>query len=176
MSKHVGESHTIGWGVCNFAGQPMTGVLIDVNERNLEHILSTNFVNYRKGELFNKLLKEFFGRGMITVDGEEWRFHQKIVSHVFTSRNVKNDMTAVFVKNAALLVDKLKKYAETGEVFDMQDLYMRYTLESFAEIAFGEQPGLLSGTDEHAAEWTNASMPCKHSLHTDLNNHSGMYA
>src|ERR1700730_13062605 len=106
--------------------------------------------NYIKGEIFRKYCREFLGNGIFAVDGEEWRFHRKIASHVFTSRNIKNDMTAVFVKNAGLMCDKLNSCAETGEVFDMQDLYHKYTLESFGEIAFGEQPGLLKDDDQHA--------------------------
>ena len=63
-------------------------------------------------------------------------------------------MTSVFVKNARLMVDKLNKYADAGKQFDMQDLYFRYTLESFAEIAFGEKSGLLG--DDEAARWTKS--------------------
>src|SRR3982074_1358409 len=84
-------------------------------------------------------LSDFFGDGIFNSDGDAWKFHRKIASHVFTSRSIKNDMTSVFVKNARLMVDKLNKYADSGKQFDMQDLYFRYTLESFAEIAFGEK-------------------------------------
>jgi cytochrome P450 len=134
----------------------LTGVVVGCDDRNIEHILSSNFGNYRKGEFFTINMKEFFGRSIVAVDGDEWRFQRKIASPVFTSRSIKNDMTAVFVKNAELMIDKLNSYAETGEVFDMQDLYHKYTLESFAEIAFGEKQGLLTTSDEHTAEWTKS--------------------
>jgi cytochrome P450 len=96
------------------------------------------------------------GHGIFNVDGDAWKFHRKIASHVFTSRNIKNDMTSVFVKNARLVVDKLNEHADTGKQFDMQDLYFRYTLESFAEIAFGERPGLLGDNDAYSAKWARS--------------------
>jgi len=96
------------------------------------------------------------GNGIFNVDGEAWKFHRKVASHVFTSRNINNDMTRVFMKNAQLVVDKLNHYAATQKQFDMQDLYLRYTLESFAEITFGEMPGLLGDNDAYAANWAKS--------------------
>jgi cytochrome P450 len=48
------------------------------------------------------------------------------------------------MQNTSLLVTRLKRHARENRVFDLQDLFFRFTLDSFAEIAFGETTGCLS--------------------------------
>jgi cytochrome P450 len=53
-------------------------------------------------------------------------------------------MSAIFMQNSALVFSRLKRQAAEKRPLDIQDLYFRYTLDSFAQIAFGESTGCLS--------------------------------
>jgi cytochrome P450 len=63
---------------------------------------------------------------------------------MFTARNLREDMSAIFLKNSVLILNRLKRHSVDQRPFDIQDLYFRYTLDSFAEVAFGETAGCLS--------------------------------
>lgn len=49
-----------------------------------KRILQSNHMNYRRGLWFIGL-REWMGMGLITLDGEEWRTHRKVVQPAFTS-------------------------------------------------------------------------------------------
>ena len=54
-----------------------------------------------------------------------WQKSRKIASHVFTSRNIKHDMSNVFAQNSAILIQRLDQLARNNTEFDVQDLYFR---------------------------------------------------
>jgi len=43
-----------------------------------------------------------------------------VASHMFTARNLKEDMSAVFIKNAHLLLARMRQHAQAQRVFDIQ--------------------------------------------------------
>jgi hypothetical protein len=54
----------------------------------------------------------------------------------------------VFVDHGHKLQELLGKYAQTGEPFDLQDLFYRFTLDSIGKIAFGTDLGWLVTVDD----------------------------
>lgn len=49
-----------------------------------KRVLQSNHMNYRRGLWFIGL-REWMGKGLITLDGEEWRTHRKVLQPAFTS-------------------------------------------------------------------------------------------
>ncbi len=94
-----------------------------------------------KGAFFHDRVEVFLGDGIFNSDGQAWQKQRKIASHMFTSRRLKEDMSAVCSKNAKSVIARIKRHAADQRPLDIQDLFFRYTLESFAEIAFGETVG-----------------------------------
>lgn len=58
-----------------------------------------------------------------------------------------------------ILSSKIKSYAENGESFDLQDLFFRFTIDSFAKVAFGID--LNSLNDDQQPEFARALNLCQ---------------
>jgi len=71
------------------------------------------------------------------VDGEEWKTQRKVASHLFKTKNLKTAMEESFVSHGKDFLQILEKKAATGEVFDIQELFVRYTFDTICEIGFG---------------------------------------
>lgn len=115
------------------------------NPECIKHILKTNIKNYEKIRVpfDNRIFYELTGnKGLLMLCGEEWRAVRKPVTHLFTSNVLSKHMTSVFIKNAQRVHNILAKLDE--ESIDVQDIFFRYTMDSFSEIAFGDSlDGLL---------------------------------
>lgn len=64
-------------------------------------------------------------------------------SHIFNVKAFRTYTSNVFCQEGQHVVDYLSTVADTGEVIDLQELFYKFTLESFGEIAFGESFGCL---------------------------------
>ncbi|KAI3927702.1 hypothetical protein MKW92_004830 [Papaver armeniacum] len=111
---------------------------------NVEHVLKTNFHNYPKGEAFHELMEGFLGDGIFNSDGEMWRQQRKIASFEFASRNLRNFSTIVFREYALILSGILHQASICGKEIDMQELFMRMTLDSICKVGFGVEIGTLA--------------------------------
>ncbi|KAI3944104.1 hypothetical protein MKW92_037306 [Papaver armeniacum] len=111
---------------------------------NVEHVLKTNFNNYPKGEAFHELMEGFLGDGIFNSDGEMWRQQRKIASFEFASRNLRNFSTTVFREYALILSGILHQASICGKEIDMQELFMRMTLDSICKVGFGVEIGTLA--------------------------------
>ncbi|KAI3961046.1 hypothetical protein MKW92_026587 [Papaver armeniacum] len=111
---------------------------------NVEHVLKTNFHNYPKGEAFHELMEGFLGDGIFNSDGEMWRQQRKIASFEFASRNLRNFSTTVFRDYALILSGILHQASICGKEIDMQELFMRMTLDSICKVGFGVEIGTLA--------------------------------
>lgn len=147
IKRSHGEAKCVGF--CyprfNLLAPVQSWIMLGVNPKLTEHILKTNFDNYIKGSLFEHRMGEIFGRGLFNVDGVEWKKQRKLASHIFTSRNLKDNMSLVFHENTKTVMSTLSEYAQSGQQFDIQQLFFTYTLDSFAEIAFGSPLGCMTG-------------------------------
>ncbi|KAI8895327.1 cytochrome P450 [Globomyces pollinis-pini] len=117
---------------------PFTPPFIIINDpQSIEHITSTNFDNYVKGQLHSSKLTEMFGNGIFNADGAHWNFQRKVGAKVFTTRAFKNTFDTVFADNIEILLDSLNQSARDGTQVDLHDLFHRFFLDSFGKIAFG---------------------------------------
>jgi len=115
-----------------------TSAIVTRSPKNIEYILKTNFDNFQKGDRFREMLGDLLGRGIFAVDGQEWREKRKTASHMFSEKVLREDMTAMFHRHGATLLSVLAECARAGQVVDLQDMFFRFTLDSIAEIAFGQ--------------------------------------
>ncbi|ORZ30371.1 cytochrome P450 [Catenaria anguillulae PL171] len=104
---------------------------------NLEFILKTNFDNYVKGPAFHAIHAPLLGNGIFNSDGEHWRKQRKTAANIFTIAQFRDNYLAVFQAKCTLLVARLHEAAQNGKVVDLNDLFYRFTLDSFMEIGFG---------------------------------------
>ncbi|XP_017243980.1 cytochrome P450 704C1 [Daucus carota subsp. sativus] len=123
---------------------------------NVEYILKTNFPNYGKGAYNLGILYDLLGEGIFAVDGDKWRHQRKLASHEFSTRVLRDFSTIVFRKNAAKLVSHISKAANGKEVINLQDLFMKSTLDSIFKVGFGVDLDTLSGSDESSNRFMKA--------------------
>merc|ERR1712232_801246 len=92
----------------------------------------------------------------------------------FKVRNLET-MIPIFYQRALKVCDKLQQAAENGTSVDLQDLFMRYTLDSFSEIGFGVDCNSLSHelTDEvpFAKCFDYAQKKIEHDFRNPLDRH-----
>ncbi|KAH7446256.1 hypothetical protein KP509_01G047800 [Ceratopteris richardii] len=129
-----------------FAGRIM---YLTVDPLNVQHILKDNFWNYPKGERVHSVLHDFMGNGIFNADGKIWKKHRKIASLVFSNRKLKQISLVIFRHDAMRLLHLLHTFASTRQSVDLQDLFMRMTMDSLCKVLFGmEGEGLKTTLPE----------------------------
>ncbi|GAV85292.1 p450 domain-containing protein, partial [Cephalotus follicularis] len=123
---------------------------------NVEYMLKTNFANYGKGNYNYTLLNDLLGDGIFAVDGDKWRQQRKVSSHEFTRKNLRDFSSVVFQKNVAKLANIVSEAAKTNQSMDIQDLFMKSTLDSIFKVAFGVELDSLGGSSEEGAKFSKA--------------------
>lgn len=133
---------------------PMKGVYILLAKpHDLKYVLKENFENYHREPIYAEF-KDLLGEGIFNVDGYKWRDQRKIASHEFSKRNLNQKAFSVFEECSDVLCKRLDKLCETNEVFDLQNIMFRMTMDSICLIAFGYNPGCL--TSEEMPEFAKA--------------------
>ncbi|KAG0030620.1 hypothetical protein BGZ81_002423 [Podila clonocystis] len=128
---------------------PKIGRIIRFNDPDiLEHVLKTNFWAYEKGALLGDTTKDLLGQGIFAVDGHQWKWQRKLASHVFTVKGFRTYTSEVFVQEGQKVVDYLGKIADQGRVIDLQEVFYKFTLDSFGEVSFGQSFGCLDNPEE----------------------------
>eukprot|EP00250_Pteridium_aquilinum_P024509 c29186_g1_i1 orf=171-1754(+) len=115
-----------------------------VDPINVEHILKHNFRNYPKGELIHERFVDVMGDGIFNVDGEKWVRQRKVAIMEFSSSKLRDHSVNAFRAKALKLVHVLSLASRTNDPVDLQDLFMRLTLDSICEVGFGVDPESLS--------------------------------
>ncbi|GBC05785.1 hypothetical protein RclHR1_06420008 [Rhizophagus clarus] len=124
---------------------PVIGRQITVNSPELlEHVLKTKFENYVKGTKFSKIVYDVLGDGIFNADGDMWKFQRKLASHLFRGQNFRDVICVVFKEETKILLNILKDAAKSGDIIDLQDLFFRFTLDTFGKITFETDFGSLT--------------------------------
>ncbi|KAL3814898.1 hypothetical protein ACJIZ3_016166 [Penstemon smallii] len=123
---------------------------------NVEYILKSNFENYGKGEYNYTILKDLLGDGIFTVDGDKWKEQRKVASHEFSRRALRDFSAGVFRNNAVKLANIVSESVITNEPIDIQDLFMKSTLDSISKVAFGVELDSLCGSNDESEKFSKA--------------------
>ncbi|KAI3918107.1 hypothetical protein MKX01_041427 [Papaver californicum] len=123
---------------------------------NVEYILKTNFQNYGKGWYNYNNLKDLLGDGIFAVDGEKWRHQRKTSSYEFSTRVLRDFSSLVFQKNAAKLARVVSENANSNLSIDFHDLFLKATLDSTFQVAFGIQLDSMCGSSDEGTLFANA--------------------
>ncbi|KAG0201426.1 hypothetical protein BGX28_005731 [Mortierella sp. GBA30] len=123
---------------------PGIGRIINISDPDMvDHVLRINFWAYEKGPFLKTKLKPLVGEGIFGADGQHWKWQRKLASHIFNVKAFRNYTSSVFCEEGHLVLDYLSKMADNGDVIDLQEVFYKYTLDSFGEIAFGQSFGCL---------------------------------
>jgi cytochrome P450 len=123
----------------NSLGIAFIGVksILTINPEDIEHVLSSNFENFKRIDVQDPKtpwrFKAFFGKGIFAANGSSWSQQRNAARAYFTIHAIE-DYVPIFAVKAAELGDELAK--RSGSV-EMQDMFMRFTLDSFGLMGFG---------------------------------------
>ncbi|KAJ4811898.1 Cytochrome P450 704C1 [Rhynchospora pubera] len=130
---------------------PFGNYVFTVDPDNVEYILKTNFSNYGKGDINYQVMSDFLGDGIFAVDGDKWRQQRKIASFEFSTKVLRDYSSRAFKNYALKLTEIISKVASSNQMIDIQDLLMKFSLDSIFKIGFGVELGVLSGLQEGKA-------------------------
>ncbi|KAF9582103.1 hypothetical protein BGW38_000643 [Lunasporangiospora selenospora] len=118
---------------------PTRGRLFLVNNPEMmEHILKTRFDNYIKGYIFQDFSSDVLGQGIFASDQEQWRSHRKTASNIFTAKFCRQVVRGAFKTSAIDLCDVMIKEGEQrNKPVDLQQLFLKLTLDVFGKMTFG---------------------------------------
>ncbi|KAI9266788.1 cytochrome P450 [Phascolomyces articulosus] len=132
--------------VTSAVGLPLTITTID--PKNIEHFLRVNFSNYVKSDHFRTSLKGLFGHSIVLSEGHRWAYHRKAAVRIFSTKRLEDYFAHVIVTELNVMVKKvLDNYALDGAIIDLQDLFLKYTMDSFVMIAFGKNLNTLTSKE-----------------------------
>lgn len=127
-------------------GQPFTialptlggRVTVINNPAYIQHAQKTNFECYPKGPDFLRNMSDVLGKhGIFVTDGASWYTQRKLASHIFSIGNFKSHVQNVVTHSIQTKFDPLlKDLSAKGSPAGFPDLMFRFTLHSFALMAF----------------------------------------
>ncbi|KAI9272726.1 cytochrome P450 [Phascolomyces articulosus] len=122
---------------------PLTITTIDPG--NINYILRTNYTNYVKGYHFKNTMLEFFGDGLLVNDGVKWKYHRKRISKVFATQSLQKCFDCVLVGELKMITHQvLDRYASNGSVLDLQDILLKFTMNSIIRISLSKDLQILT--------------------------------
>ncbi|KAL3684517.1 hypothetical protein R1sor_002539 [Riccia sorocarpa] len=104
---------------------------------NVEYVLKTNFANYIKGPLNGDQFRELLGHGIFLADGDAWKQQRKTASYEFSTQKLRETSTNAYREHAVHLMLFLETVADSATQVDIQDLFLRMTMDSICKIGFG---------------------------------------
>ncbi|KNA12205.1 hypothetical protein SOVF_127210 [Spinacia oleracea] len=135
---------------------PFRNEIYTSDPANVEFILKTNFDNYGKGGYNYDNLSDLLGDGIFAVDGEKWRTQRKISSYEFSTRMLRDYSSKIFRKNVVKLADIIADAANSNQIMDIQELFMKSTLDSIFKVAFGVELDSMCGSNEQGRKFSHA--------------------
>lgn len=135
---------------------PFRNEIYTSDPANVEHMLKTSFDNYGKGWHNYSILGDLLGDGIFTVDGEKWRQQRKVSSYEFSTRVLRDYASFVFQKNVAKLAKIISEAATSNQIMDIQDLFMKSTLDSIFKVGFGVELDSMCGSSEEGTKFSTA--------------------
>ncbi|KAF9612082.1 hypothetical protein IFM89_038001 [Coptis chinensis] len=129
---------------------PFRNEIYTSDPANVEYILKTNFPNYGKGWYNYTILNDLMGDGIVTVDGERWKYQRKVSSYEFSTKNLRDFSVAVFRRNAEKLAGVVSDAAAENKPFDVQHLFLKSTMDTIFKVGFGVELDSVFGAQEGA--------------------------
>ncbi|GJT99299.1 alkane hydroxylase MAH1-like protein [Tanacetum coccineum] len=119
-------------------------MLVTVDPTDVHHIMSSNFMNFPKGNEFREIF-EVLGDGIFNSDHELWRSHRRLTNALINNPKFLGFLARMNTEKLVKgLTPVLNHVASKGVVVDMQDVFQRLTFDTTCMFITGYDPGCLS--------------------------------
>lgn len=117
--------------------------------QNIKAILATQFGDFGKGEIFHQEWEPFLGDSIFTTDGHQWHTSRQLLRPQFIRDRIsdlhcfESHLETLFkaMANGGALRGEdqvVNMDAVNGRVFDISDLFFRYTLDVATDFLLGK--------------------------------------
>lgn len=129
--------------VKGLVGTPID-ILMTCDPANVSHVFTSQFANYPKGEEF-AVIFEVLGDGIFNADSDSWAFQRRKAHALMTDTKFRNfAYRSTKDKLANCMLPLLGDLAKSGQVVDMQDVFLRLSFDITSIFTFGFDPGCLA--------------------------------
>ncbi|KAH9608696.1 hypothetical protein KSS87_006268 [Heliosperma pusillum] len=135
---------------------PFRNEIYTCDPANVEYILKTNFDNFGKGDYTYANVSDLLGDGIFAVDGDKWKNQRKVSSYEFSTRVLRDFSSIIFRENAVKLANIIAVAMKSDQIMDIQDLFMKSTLDSIFKVAFGVELDSMCGSNEEGIRFSQA--------------------
>ncbi|KAE9195151.1 hypothetical protein PF002_g23408 [Phytophthora fragariae] len=121
---------------------PVLGHTLDLM---IEDVFKTQVDIFEKGPDICEISHDFFGDGIVGVDGEKWLKQRRTASHLFSMSMLRDVMDAVVMEKTLQLRDVLAECARSNRPVSMKSLLTKLSSDVFTKIGFGVDLNGLGG-------------------------------
>ncbi|XP_016451692.2 alkane hydroxylase MAH1-like [Nicotiana tabacum] len=121
-----------------------TDTLCTVDPANVHYIMSANFSTFPKGPEFKKIF-DFLGDGIFNSDFDLWKNQREYARELIINQRYHKCLVKTIenkVKDGLIPIHEFM--AKEDRVFDLQDIFKRFTFDTIFKIVTGFDPGCLS--------------------------------
>ncbi|KAF1319136.1 Cytochrome p450 86a2, partial [Globisporangium splendens] len=138
LLKGTWRLHILGYGHSIVVASP----------KLLEDVLETQFELFPKDDGMCTIFRDFFGRGIFAVNGDEWRHNREQASTLFSFQMFKHVMYEVVSEKVHTLRRVLAQYEARRETVSLRRVLSHFTSDVFSKIGFGvEQRCMENGAN-----------------------------
>lgn len=135
------DYRTFGYSI---VGVPL---VMTVDPENVKALLATQFNDFALGSR-HAHFKPLLGDGIFTLDGQGWKTSRAMLRPQFSREQIAHVRT--LEPHVQTLAQHIRK--SKGGVFDLQDLFFKFTVDTATDVLFGESVYCLrDGTVEDVA-------------------------
>ena len=122
----------------------------------VKHILQDNTANYVKSGIVRPLLTPALGNGLVTIEGDTWRWHRRIMTPAFNAKSVAGYAGIVTEATDAML----RAWDEdgSGSALDLEGAMKELTLDIIARAMFSSDSELIKDTLHRSSTRYQAEM------------------
>ncbi|EGV61726.1 hypothetical protein PSN45_000416 [Yamadazyma tenuis] len=119
------------------------------NLENIKAIVNFQFNDFSIGYRY-PAFKPLLGDGIFATEGHKWKVAKEVLRPQFVREQIRDlDHLEVHIKNMAAIINNTH-----GQVFDIQDLFLRLTLDASTDFLFGESVSSLTKSEYEMGKYT----------------------
>lgn len=127
---------------------------------HVEYVLKSNRENFRKNPAQVSELKKLFGDGLVTIDGERWRRHKRLLAPLFTGRRGESGASVATGETRKLL----DEWEASTDAIDLDSDTFELTYDILGRTIFGEdfaryRADVLTALEVNAVTFPRESSP-----------------
>jgi cytochrome P450 len=132
--RQLGESYTFGLGPKR--------IFVSSNPVHLQTALRERPERYRRYSPIEEVIAEMGFNGVFSVEGEAWRPQRRLIMHALASTNFR-----AFFPTMQAITERLRcrwqRAAQAGDIVQMTEDLVRYTVDVTTALSFGEDPNTI---------------------------------